>query len=939
MLYEQAGLRLCASRLLICLMGWGAAATAFAQPASFSATLSGVATDESGKALSGLTVRAVDTERGQASGTLTDREGRFQMLWLRPGSYEVRVDDPRFAPLRREVTLLVGRSLQVTLRLQVASQQTRIEVTSDAPALDTVRAQVADSVRPAEIDALPLNGRNYVDLALLAPGVSRTNTGAPQQFAETSAVPGTGISFSSQRNLNNNFVLDGLSINDDAAGLAGTFFSQEVISEFQTVSGGASAEFGRASSGTLNIASKSGTNLWHGRVYGFVRNQRFDARNALATREEPLTQAQYGASLGGPLAKDRTFLYSNFEQSRRNAAGFVTIAPGNVAAINRALDGFGATGPRIGTGAFATGWDSTNFFARGDHRINSRHHLMMRYSLYDLGSGNARGAGALNDASRGTRLDTRDQGFAVTEVGTLSPSLVNEIRFQFTRSRLAAPGNDLSGPAVNISGVANFGASTTSPVGRDNDMYELSDSVSMVRGAHTVRMGGGLLWNRLNIYFPGSQIAAVYSFASLAAFEAGRYQTFQQAFGDPYQFQSNPNVSWFAQDEWRAAPSLTVHAGVRYDWQGLPKPMRAGTNNVSPRFGLAWAPGQRKTVVRAGYGLFYDRIPLRATSNALQRDGSRYRVALLSFGQQGAPVFPFQLSEFPAGQYINITTMDPGIQASYAHQASVQVEREINGVFNISAGYQWVRGLHLILSRNANVPRYSAAEAAALGIPNLGRPDSRYGNVSRFESSGDSYYNGLLVASRARAGRWAEMRLSYTLSKGIDNTGNFFFSSPQDNFNLRGDRGLSDNDQRHRVTATAVLTSPVTRSPGLLRAVAANWQLAPLFTYTSRLPFNVLAGTDLNNDTNLNDRPRGLGRNTGRGFDFASLDLRLSRTFPISERWSVQAIAESFNTLNRANAALPNAVFGTALQPRPAFGTATAMNNPRQLQFALRVSF
>lgn len=938
---RQWARRLGAPSLFVCVMGVAAVGprAALAQPASFSATLSGQATDQSGAALKGLAIRVMDTVRAQTWATATDGEGRFQILSLRPGRYEIRVDDPRFTAVRRPVTLPVGQTIHVPLQLRVAGQQIEIEVTGETAALDTVRAQVSDSVRPAEIDSLPLNGRNYLDLALLAAGVSRTNTGAPQQFAETSAVPGTGISFSSQRNLNNSFVLDGLSINDDAAGLAGTFFSQEVISEFQAVNGGAAAEFGRASSGTLNIVSKSGTNDWHGRLYGYLRNQRLDARNPLSTREEPLTQAQYGASLGGPLKKGRTFLYSNFEQGRRHAAGFVTIAPQNVAAINRVLDERRSPGPRITTGAFPTGWDMTTFFARGDHRISNTHQLMMRYSLYDIASDNARGVGALNDVSRGTRLDSRDQSVAVTEVGTLSPQVVNEARFQFTRSRLAAPGNDLTGPAVNIPGVASFGASTTSPVGRDNDLYELSDSVSMVRGAHTLRFGAGLLWNRLNIYFPGAQVAAAYAFSSLANFQVGRYQTFQQAFGDAYQFQSNPNVSFFAQDEWRATPSLTVHAGLRYDLQKLPQPMGAGTNNVAPRFGMAWAPGQRKTVVRASYGLYYDRIPLRATSNALQRDGSRYRVALLSFGQPGAPAFPQQLSEFPAGQYINITTIDPNIAASYSQQASVQVEREIGGAVSVAAGYQWLRGLHLILSRNANVPRYSAAEAAALGIPNLGRPDSRYGNVSRYESSGDSYYNGLLVSARVRARRWAEARLSYNLSKGIDNAGNFFFSTPQDNFNLRDDRGLSDNDQRHRVTASAVLTSPVAKSKSVMNALAADWQLSPLFVYTSRLPFNVQAGFDRNNDTNLNDRPYGVGRNTGKGFDSASLDLRLSRRFHLSERWTVEAIAESFNTLNRTNRALPNAVHGPNAAPLASFGKATAVNSPRQLQFALRLGF
>lgn len=908
-----------------------------AQQAISSATLSGVIEDSSGAAVVGLTVSIRHLDRDQTKKVDTDPSGRYHFLYLPPGDYRLSVEDPRFALFERTLTLGSGQAVNLPITLALPGQNASISVNESLAELETVRTQLSELVRTKEIDSLPLNGRNYLDLALLVPGVSRTNTGSPQQFAETSAVPGTGISFASQRNLNNNFVLDGLSMNDDAAGLSGTFFSQEVIREFQVVNSGGTAEFGRASSGVINISSKSGSNDFHGRAYGFVRNQRFDARNALATRKDPLTQLQYGVSFGGPIKKGRTFFFSNFEQSRRNAAGFVTISQANVDVINQALANFQLP-TRIGTGEFSTGWKISNFFGRMDHQINSANQLFVRYSFYDVASPNSRSAGGLNDISRATRLDDRDQTIAIGEVAALSPRLLNEVRFQFSRSHLSAPGNDLIGPAVNIAGVASFGASTTSPVGRDNDLYQFNDTLSFVKGNHAVRMGADFLWNRLNIFFPGSQIAASYAFSSLANFQAGRYQTFQQAYGDPYQFQSNPNVGFFLQDEWKVRPGLTLQTGLRYDIQRLPNPIQTDYNNIAPRFGIAWAPG-KSLVVRANYGLFYDRIPLRATSNALQRDGSKYRVALLSFGQEGAPAFPSQLPAFPSGQYINITTIDFNIQNSYSQQASLQIEKQFGSALSVSAGYQWLRGLHLILSRNMNVPQCTAAEGAALGIPNLCRPDSRYGNVSRFEGSGDSYYNGFLLAVRARPTKRAEIRISYNLSKGIDNTGNFFFSSPQNNFNLRDDRGLTDNDQRHRLTFTAVLDSPVARGKSFAGRILADWQLSPLLLYTSQLPFNVLLGSDRNFDTNTNDRPVGVGRNTGRGFDYFTFDLRLSRIFRVTERVSLQGIAEAFNLLNRTNFAVPNNTFGPNATPLPSFGQPTVVNDPRQLQFALRVNF
>jgi hypothetical protein len=181
------------------------------------------------------------------------------------------------------------------------------------------------------------------------------------------------------------------------------------------------------------------------------------------------------------------------------------------------------------------------------------------------------------------------------------------------------------------------------------------------------------------------------------------------------------------------------------------------------------------------------------------------------------------------------------------------------------------------------------------------------------------------------------MRLAYTLSKSLDNAGNFFFSSPQNNFDLRDDRGLSDNDQRHRLTASGMLEAGTSRT-GLGRSLAG-WQLSYIFAYTSALPFNIVTGTDRNNDTTVNDRPVGVGRNTGRGFDFASLDLRLSRSFRFRDHSALEVIAEGFNVLNRSNLQIPNNVFGTGVAPRPTFGLPTAAADARQIQLGLRLSF
>jgi len=905
-----------------------------AQQTVTSATLSGRVEDSNSDTVAGASVTVTNLDTNQSRSLTTGSDGRFRFSSLPVGRYELKIDGHGFGRLVRHFTLTIGQAVDLQLQVGIEAVTANVDITAALPLMETSRTQLAETVGTREVDSLPLNGRNYLDLALLIPGVSPTNTGSNQRFAETSAVPGQGISFGGQRNLNNSFVVDGLSANDDAADLAGTYYSQEVINQFQVITSGGIAEFGRASAGVVNVITNSGTNSRHGKLYGFARNQRFDARSPIATSKDFLTQAQYGASFSGPINRDRTFFFSNFEQTRRNYSTVITIPPSAVSAINNRLNQVDYRGARINTGVVPASFDTTNLFVRFDRKLSELHQLSARYNLYHINAENSRSVGGLNAISRGTGLDDNDQSFVIGVVSTLSNRTLNEARFQFTRSTLHAPPNDSLGPAGGISGVADFGIATVSPTEREINLFQAVDTFSTQRGAHSLKTGVDFLYNRVNMVFPGA-LQGVYNFTSLNNFIRGNYLSFQQAFGKSEQFQSNPNLGFFLQDEWRARSNLTLNLGFRYDVQLLPEPIQTDTNNFSPRVGLAYAPGNRKTIVRAGFGLYYDRIPLRATSNALQRDGAKYLTVQLSPSQPGAPVFPDVLSTQPSllPTKPNITLIDPNIETSYSEQANIQLQRELSRDISLSVGYLHLRTLHIIVSRNVNVPTVPASA----GIPNLGRPDPNWGNIGRFESSGDSYYDGLVVSLNKQAD-YGAVRMSYTMSKALDDTGNFFFSSPQNNFDLRDDHGLSDNDQRHRLVVSGFLEAPRNKK-WVLGRVLRGFQLGYIFTYASQLPFNILLGTDRNFDANNNDRPMGVGRNTGRGFDFVSLDMRLSRRISLSERVSLDLVAEGFNLLNRANLAVPNNTFGTGSAPLPSFGQPTAAFNPRQFQFGMRLSF
>src|SRR6185369_270670 len=311
--------------------------TAAAQQNVTSATLTGRIEDNSGAVVSGASVTAIHVETNQQLTTMSDQEGRYRFPYLRIGAYDLKIDAQGFSPVVKQLTVSVGQALDLPIRLNIAGVSAQVNVGSDVPVVETVRTQITETIRPREINELPLNGRNYLDLALLVPGVSPTNTGSNQRFAETAAVPGQGISIAGQRNLYNSFVLDGVSANDDAADLTGTYYSEEVIDQFQAVTSGGIAEFGRASGGVVNMLTKSGTNDWHGGLYGFFRNQRFDARNPIAPTKDLLTQAQYGGTISGPIRHDRTFFFTNFEQTRRNYSAVITIDPTLVNPINNRL--------------------------------------------------------------------------------------------------------------------------------------------------------------------------------------------------------------------------------------------------------------------------------------------------------------------------------------------------------------------------------------------------------------------------------------------------------------------------------------------------------------------------------------------------------------------------------------------------------------------------
>ena len=926
-----------------------AAPLIFAQESINFASLGGRVVDSSGAVVEGARITARQVATNVSATTATDREGRFRFPYLKIGPYEIQVQQPGFADSIRSLTLTVGSAYDLPFTLSVASTETQVRVTADVAVLEAARSQIAGTVSQAEVRSLPLNGRNVLDLALLVPGVSPTNTASSQLFAETSAVPGQGISVGSQRNFSNNFIVDGLSANDDAAGLSGVFYSLDVVNEFQVVTSGAQAEFGRALGGYVNIVTRSGSNELHGDAYGYFRNSRLNAANALSHSVLPMTQAQYGVSLSGPVIPNRTFYFVNFEQRDLNQAGLISIAPSNVAAINARLAAVGYPGAFVDTGLFSNPVHNSNVFAKVDHQFSDRDQFSLRYSVYRASSTHSRGAGGLNATSASAGLDNTDQTIALSNVRTFSAHTVNETRAQFTASNLAAAPSDPVGPAVSISGVASFGALSNSPTARRNALYQAADNLSYEAGSHALRAGVDFLYNGDTIAFPRA-VRGSYTFSSLANFLSGIYNNsgFTQSFGNSVVSQTNPNAGFYLQDEWKFGSHFTFNLGIRYDLQFL-NTIATDTNNVAPRAGFAWSPfASRNTVVRGSFGLFYDRVPLRALANALLSAGNttdpgslRQVGVSLSPGQAGAPVFPYILGSLslPQGVLFNFSTMDRHIQNAYSGQGSFEVEQRIGARGFLSVGYEHLRGLHLIATINQNVPA-----CVALGSNNGCRPNPNYGNNNRYSSAADSNYNGLHVSFLQRPVAWGSLRVSYTYSKALDNVGEFFFSSPIDNLDIWRDYGRSDDDQRHRVVFDGTLHSSMKRAASPWQGLSHGFQLSGIAQYYSALPFNLTTGSNTIQGTAARPIVNGafLSRNAGTSFDFFNVSARLSRSFRMGERLKLEGMAEAFNVLNHVNGVTLNGTFGAGsypANPSPAFRQITAVADARSLQLALRFSF
>ena len=952
----------CLALTLAVFAGWTSLA---AQTSTVTATLAGTVVDPSGAAVAGAKIRLRNPETEQAREAQSDGQGAFRMSGIPVGTYELRVEHAGFAAYARSgVTLTLGQILNLEIRLAPPRLEQQVTVSESTSPLEVSEATLATNIDSERIEELPVRSRNYLNFVLLAPGVvsSGGQTGAPG--AAQSQLPSSGFSFGGLRPRSNNISIDGMDNNDEYTGEARTELSLETVREFQVVNNGVSAEFGGASGGSINVVTRSGVNIHHGDAFIFAQNGALDARPGFleAPGKPDLNRYRVGFALGGPIRKNRTFFYSGFEQEHNRAQSASDVTPQAAAAIN----GFLATGAfpglalrQVSSGFFPVTRAETEASGRLDHQLSQSHSLMLRYAFTNNRvAGDAFNTGGFTDASARGSSFVEDQALTGSLASILNSGTVNDLRFQLSTRRVVMRTGDTTGPGIEIPGVISLGRPYEGNGHRRENHYAASDTVALGRGAHLFKAGGTINRVRLRAHVPDG-FGGLFFFPDLGSFFSGSPDSFRQGFGNPRTDYAVTALGMFVQDHWTATRQLTLDLGTRYDFEKLPSLFSSATHNFSPRLGLAYSPGTR-WVLRAGYGVYFDRYLLAALNRVLQRDGTQAAESVAD-GPAAAAFFR-SLTQFaprPPAPVPSIYSAAANLPTSYSQQASLSAEYELAKDWTVGINYLFVRGVKLARTVNTNLAPPLPAGAALPGQPltpqQLGRElfggarlDPRFNDVYQLQDAASSSYHGATVRLNRRMSDEIEFSASYTLSKAIDDASDFE-EQPQNPYKVGAERAVSRNNQGQRFVFNGLFDLPFgdeeDRKPGQpqpkLAPIFGNIELAPILTIGSGFPVDPLTGGDsnLSHPFPLSARPLGLGRDSLRLPYTAVLDLRILKYFMVGKHGKLDVVAESFNLLNRLNVSEISPFYGTGAAPLVSFTEPMGALNPRQLQFSLDFEF
>jgi outer membrane receptor protein involved in Fe transport len=724
-------------------------------------SIEGVITDPSGAVLPGVMVKACNVNTSAIQSATTDDRGSFRFLVLPVGNYEVQATRGGFAALvQKDVVVTVGRRVYLNLSMSLQTQSETVAVNGETQLVEPTRAHVSSTVEESLIKSLPVNGRNFTDFVALSPGVVR----GPSGFS----------SFGGQRSLNL-MLLDGVSNNNPHGGDAFLGFpyqfSVEAVQEFQVNVNGYSAELGRAANGVVSVATKSGTNQFHGSLFWYYRDKALNATDLISKNlgesKEPLHVNQFGGTFGGPILKQKLFFFGSYDAQRRQQrnetflnlpAGFQLSSNPTVAAFQQqALD---YLAPRAIP--FLQGFDLDVYFFKADWRIAPSHLLSARLNINRFPVENGFNSGPQSSLERSGPGHSRNDTLAFSLTSTSSPAVVNVARFNYLTNEDRVEPNSVNPQAQVFEGgqlVLNIGRGIQLPQRSFVRQFEWADTLAWSRGRHVLKFGADFILAPL-LWYHAPSFSGNYRFNSLEGFGRSLAGTPAPASGEQYiqafSGEGKPGATLhpdstefaaFVQDEWRVRPNLTFNLGLRYDVQWMAQPevsnpaaslaaagydtghIPVDPNNFSPRFGFAWAPlkGQR-LVLRGGYGLYYTWTRGAMAVRTHYQNGIGAQTRTFAAGTPNAafiPAYPNTICGPPdpsglppscaaptAGSDV-IMPFSPDYVTAYDQHLNFGGEFQLRSDLAISASYLMVKGVHLQRWRDVNL---AAPTAASIGI-------------------------------------------------------------------------------------------------------------------------------------------------------------------------------------------------------------------------------
>jgi outer membrane receptor protein involved in Fe transport len=1015
----------------------GLATNGVAQSEATTARIEGLVTDESGGVVPGAEVTVRNLEKGWTRTLHCGSDGWYAAPALEVGRYEVLIAHPGFNTARfARVELTIGQTLRLDATLHPATVTQVVTVTEVLPLIETSKTESSTIVSSRQIADLPINGRRFTDFVLLTPGVTTDPRGL------TGFNVGD-LSFGGLRGVHNNIQIDGADNNNAFFQQARGRFrapyqvSQDAVSEFRVLNSNYSAEYGRAGGAIVNVITKSGSNQHRGDVFYFIRDSSVAARHPTAATKLQTRQQQFGVSVGGPLVADKLFYFGNFDQQifhiPQNARLFCRSTVTNCQSPN-VFTAAEVADPQLNSPLSFLGGMSALDFLRSLHsdfvsshlaevalgkldwHITSNEILSGRYNVQRFRGSNNTFFDQVNPLTNfaanengGERVHT--DSVVVSLLSVLSPSVLNEARYQFARDNQFTSANSTP-PLGSVRDIIfGFGRSSILPRNTFENRHQIIDNLTWTHGVWTFRTGIDLNFLGITNFFPGT-FGGSYAFegmslasapstcvtdATKAADQVYRFacneaRTYSQNVGSPTSFPDTKEFGVYGQASWQATRRLTWNFGLRYEVQTFaqdrlrtnPAVLAAGfgdtgrintdKNNFGPRVGTAYAlTGDNKTVLRAGYGIFYSRTPQIMTSTAELGNGlvqKRFRFDRTISGPpaQGPciPQYPNILdpvalfnndtSRLPAGCTPGALTSDifkfaDNFVEPYVQQWSLALERVLPGDLVLSASYLGLKGTHLNRSRDVNLARptivpvtildpsgatlFTATLARFLSPRPLGPP---VGAINVYESAASSTYHAFVLTANKRLSHGIQFLATYTLSKSIDDGQDaLIVTGPgrvQNTFDPRADRGPSVTDQRHRFVLNWIYEPQVAKMKNAaLRHVLGDWRFSSIATIGSGRPVDASVSGDPNKDGNFsNDRTAGFGRNAFTLPGFKEVDLRVNRGIRLTETKRLEFIAEFFNLFNHVNQLIgrsddgffvPHSTFSTTSTPATCVAAAT----------------